>query len=70
MPADTTPRCCGNCLHYGTRNYGDRRACTLSFSLPSLKGKPSCLKLTRQMMRATDGQDCPAFQPKEPNDAE
>ena len=68
MP-DDEPRCCGNCLHYGKKSYGRWRFCLFKCKLPSIKGLPACVKLERRMMRPTDGENCPAFQPKESTDA-
>lgn len=62
-------QCCGTCLFWGKRNYGDSRFCKQAKLFKRPKKWPSSVQIQSHLTKATEGTDCPLWQPKEPADA-
>ena len=59
-------QCCGECALWGTKNYGETRSCKAASRVKvNMKKWPSSLTLDRRFTKATDGSNCPCFEPRE-----
>jgi hypothetical protein len=61
-------QCCGSCALWGTKNYGDTRSCKAARRtvIPSKlrQSLPSSVVIQTRFTKATEGANCPCFQPK------